>query len=111
MTAPAANQGAADGIWWRFPDRPGTIEELNPAECRRLLASVSIGRLGYTGEKGPRITPVNFLLDGDSITFRAGQQSEMARLALGRPVAFEGDQIDEFLHSGWSVLVVGQLRE
>jgi len=35
----------------------------------------------------------------------------VARFALVRPVAFEVDQIDEFLHSGWSVLVVGQLRE
>jgi hypothetical protein len=31
--------------------------------------------------------------------------------ALGRPVAFEVDQIDEFLHSGRSVLVVGRLQE
>jgi pyridoxamine 5'-phosphate oxidase-like protein len=35
----------------------------------------------------------------------------VARFALGRPVAFEVDQIDEFLHNGWSVLVVGRLRE
>jgi uncharacterized protein len=111
MTAPAEDHGTAAGIWWRLPDRPGAVEELDAPECRRLLASASIGRLGYTGENGPRITPVNFLLDGDAVIFRTGQQSEVARVALGRAVAFEVDQIDEFLHSGWSVLVVGQLRE
>ena len=111
MTASAENNSAADGIWWRFPDRPGAIEELDSAECRRLLASTNVGRLGYTGEKGPRITPVNFVLEADAITIRTGQHSEVARFALGRTVAFEVDQIDEFLHSGWSVLVVGRLLE
>ena len=111
MTAPPEDHGTTSGTWWTVADRRGAIEELDPAECRRLLGSTSIGRLGYTGEKGPRITPVNFVLEADAITIRTGQHSEVARFALGRTVAFEVDQIDEFLHSGWSVLVVGRLLE
>ena len=111
MTASAEDHGTTSGIWWTAADRPGAIQELDPGECRRLLGSTSIGRLGYTGEKGPRITPVNFVLEADAITIRTGQHSEVARFALGRTVAFEVDQIDDFLNGGWSVLVVGRLLE
>lgn len=89
----------------------GRVEELDASECRRLLESTTVGRLGYTSERGPRIIPVNYTLGVDSVAFRTGQQTEVARLALGRIVAFEVDQVDDFLRSGWSVLVVGKLAE
>ena len=89
----------------------GRVEELDGAECRRLLESTTVGRLGYTSERGPRIIPVNYAVRSDSVAFRTAQQTEVAHLALGRIVAFEVDQIDDFLRSGWSVLVVGKLTE
>jgi hypothetical protein len=89
----------------------GRVEELDAGECRRLLESVTVGRLGYTSQRGPRIIPVNYALGLDSVAFRTGQQTEVARLALGRTVAFEVDQVDDFLRSGWSVLIVGKLTE
>jgi nitroimidazol reductase NimA-like FMN-containing flavoprotein (pyridoxamine 5'-phosphate oxidase superfamily) len=76
-----------------------------------LLESTTVGRLGYTSERGPRIIPVNYAVRPDSVAFRTGQQTEVARLALGRIVAFEVDHVDDFLRSGWSVLVVGKLAE
>jgi uncharacterized protein len=101
---------AAD-LWWSLDQRAGRVEELDPRECRRLLVAANVGRLGYTGEAGPRIIPVNYALLPERIIFRTGQQSEIARFALGSIVAFEVDQLDEFLRSGWSVLIVGRLRE
>jgi uncharacterized protein len=89
----------------------GRVEELDAAECRRLLESTTVGRLGYTSERGPRIIPVNYAMRLDSVAFRTGQQTEVARLALGRIVAFEVDQVDDYLRSGWSVLVLGKLTE
>jgi nitroimidazol reductase NimA-like FMN-containing flavoprotein (pyridoxamine 5'-phosphate oxidase superfamily) len=97
--------------WWALNRRAGRLEELDLRECRRLLSATDVGRLGYTGEAGPRIVPVNYALLPESVVFRTGQQSEIARFALGRTVAFEVDQVDEFLHSGWSVLIVGRLSE
>jgi hypothetical protein len=98
-------------FWWTLNQRAGRLEELDPGECRRLLGAAGVGRLGYTGEAGPRIVPVNYAMLPDSIVFRTGQKSEIARFALGRTVAFEVDQIDGFLRSGWSVLIVGRLSE
>jgi nitroimidazol reductase NimA-like FMN-containing flavoprotein (pyridoxamine 5'-phosphate oxidase superfamily) len=101
----------AGDLWWSLDQRAGRVEELDPRECLRLLGATDIGRLGYTGEAGPRIVPVNYALLPERIVFRTGQRSEVARFALGRTVAFEVDQLDEFLRSGWSVLIVGQLSE
>jgi Pyridoxamine 5'-phosphate oxidase len=69
--------------------------------------------VAYASRMGaaPRIIPVNYAVRLDSVAFRSGQQTEVAGLALGRVVAFEVDQVDDFLRSGWSVLVLGKLAE
>ena len=53
---------------------------------------------------------MNYALVGDSIVTRTGADTEVARVAVKQTVAFEIDQADEYLHRGWSVLVVGELR-
>ena len=90
--------------------RGGRLEQLNTAECRRLLAATSIGRLGYQMDRGPRIVPVNYALAGETIVIRTAPDTEIARFAPGQTVAFETDQVDEFLQTGWSVLAVGKLN-
>jgi hypothetical protein len=97
--------------WWAAWHRAGRVEVLDPVECWRLLSAGSIGRLGYQAETGPRIVPVNYALAGESIVIRTAPRTEIARLAPGQTVAFEIDQVDEFLRSGWSILAVGVLRE
>lgn len=99
------------GLWSSLWPSGGRTEALDPDECRRLLGSTSVGRLGYTSAAGPRIIPVNYTLRLDTVAFRTGPQTEVAQLALGRVVAFEVDQVDEFLRSGWSVLILGTLTE
>ncbi len=96
--------------WWAIWHRGGRLEELDSTECRRLLTSTSIGRLSYQTERGPRIVPVNYALSGESIVIRTAPRTEIARTAPGQTVAFEIDQFDEFLHTGWSVLAVGELN-
>jgi uncharacterized protein len=92
--------------WW-LTQGGGRLEELDPIECRRLLDSTTIGRLGYVTESGPRIVPINFVVAADAVLFRTAPDNEIARSAVGQWVAFEVDQADEFLQSGWSVLAVG----
>lgn len=96
--------------WWAMWHRGGRLEQLNTAECRRLLAATSIGRLGYQMDRGPRIVPVNYALAGETIVIRTAPNTEIARFAPGQTVAFETDQVDEFLQTGWSVLAVGKLN-
>ena len=95
-------------VWWFVTQRGGRVERLGPSECRRLLASCAVGRLGYSTMDGPRIVPMNYTVVGERLIFRTTPDTEAGRCAHGAQVAFEVDQIDEFLHAGWSVLVTGE---
>ena len=99
------------GNWWQPAYRGGRLEDLEPAECRRLLVTTSIGRLGFSTGEEQRILPLNYVLAEDYLVFRTSPENEVAKFALDRPVAFEVDQVDEFMQSGWSVLVSGTAEE
>lgn len=96
----------APGIWWEPAFRGGRIEVLEQAECARLLVTTNVGRLGFSVEDGQRIVPMNFVVADRHLVFRTAPHTEAAR-CVGKQVAFEVDSIDEFLASGWDVLVSG----
>jgi nitroimidazol reductase NimA-like FMN-containing flavoprotein (pyridoxamine 5'-phosphate oxidase superfamily) len=102
---------SAAGTWWQPAYRGGRLEELDTAECRRLLVTTSVGRLGYSTNDEQRIVPMNYVLSQDHLVFRTSSENEVAQYALDRPVAFEVDEIDQFLQAGWSVLVSGTAEE
>jgi nitroimidazol reductase NimA-like FMN-containing flavoprotein (pyridoxamine 5'-phosphate oxidase superfamily) len=97
--------------WWPIWHRGGRLETVDPDECRRLLSATSVGRVGYQTPRGPRIVPLNYALAGQSIIMRTAPDTELARFAAGQTIAFEVDQTDEYLQTGWSVQVVGELQE
>jgi uncharacterized protein len=99
-----------DNAAWSLLDRGGRLETLDGDECRRLLGSTNVGRLGYCTDLGPRIVPMNYTLVGEAVTFRTGIDTEVSHQLFDHPVAFEVDQFDEFLQTGWSVLVVGNAQ-
>lgn len=105
----------------RAPERPSSIprmaldrnglEILTPEECRRLLATVPVGRVAVSVGALPAILPVNFaLLDGDVI-FRTAPGSKLDAAVRNAVVAFEADSVDPVYHTGWSVLVTGVAEE
>jgi uncharacterized protein len=97
----------ADNSGWSLLDRGGRLEVLDRDECRRLLGSSNIGRLAYCTDSGPRVVPINYTMVSEALVFRTGMDSEASGYLINRPIAFEVDQVDEFLQTGWSVLVVG----
>jgi hypothetical protein len=50
---------------------------------------------------------MNYRLISERLIFRTGMDTEASGYLINRPIAFEVDQVDEFLQTGWSVLVVG----
>ncbi len=97
------------------PEQPevsmvGSMEELDEAECLRLLASTTVGRLGFVVQERPIVLPVNYAIDGRTIVFRTGEGTVLNRTAL-QMIAFEVDQIDDETHSGWSVLAQGVAQD
>jgi nitroimidazol reductase NimA-like FMN-containing flavoprotein (pyridoxamine 5'-phosphate oxidase superfamily) len=86
------------------------LEELSRSECLRLLASVSVGRVGLSVKALPAVLPVNFaLLDGE-VVFRTAEGTKFHAAVAGRVLAFEADHYDPDGLSGWSVLVQGVSR-
>lgn len=88
----------------------GSMEELDEAECLRLLASTTVGRVGFVVDERPIVLPVNYAIDGRTVVFRTGEGTVLNRTAL-RMIAFEVDQIDDETHSGWSVLAQGVAQD
>ena len=70
------------------------LELLDEEQCRGLLESTQVGRVGVTIAGLPVILPVNYaLVDGD-VVFRAGEGTKL-HAASGRAViAFEVDAYD-----------------
>ncbi|RSN70825.1 MULTISPECIES: pyridoxamine 5'-phosphate oxidase family protein [Actinomadura] len=89
------------------------LEELDRAECLRLIAPGGIGRVAFDDGEGPTVIPVNYAVDGESVIFRTSESARMNRSLLtavpGGQVrmAFEVDRIDSATHEGWSVLLRG----
>lgn len=92
------------------PQRPGDLGRLDRDECLALLSSRSVGRLAYVARAGvPDIVPVNYVVAGDQILIRTGSGPKLQAAERAETVAFEIDDVDEDTHSGWSVVVTGQL--
>jgi uncharacterized protein len=86
------------------------VVDLDRGECLRLLETKQVGRIGFVGEDGPVILPMNYLLSGDQLILRTTAYGSTGRSVLDAPVSFEIDDVDEFLEAGWSVLVSGTAR-
>lgn len=85
------------------------LQILSRPECLQLLAERSLGRVAFTERALPSIRPVNYSLVGQHLLLRTAAEG-LARRLDGQIVAFEVDDMDADLGSGWSVLVTGTAR-
>jgi nitroimidazol reductase NimA-like FMN-containing flavoprotein (pyridoxamine 5'-phosphate oxidase superfamily) len=85
-------------------------EELTRERCLELLEGEVLGRLAVVVGGRPDIMPVNYLLDGEGVVIRTAEGTKL-KAASGAPVAFEVDEVDRDLRSGWSVVVHGIAHE
>jgi nitroimidazol reductase NimA-like FMN-containing flavoprotein (pyridoxamine 5'-phosphate oxidase superfamily) len=76
--------------------------------CLRLLASVSVGRVGFFADGEMVILPVNHVVDGQDLVFRTARGSKLSATEGRNLVTFEADEYDEQTRSGWSVVVTGR---
>ena len=86
------------------------IEILDRDASLALLADDVVGRLGVVDHGSPRIFPVNYVLDGDTVVFRTAHGTKLD-VGPRSPACFEIDRFDHASRTGWSVLVVGHLEE
>ena len=86
------------------------LHVLDVAECRRLLATVAIGRIAFTEAAMPSIQPAAFAISGEDVIIPTGLGSKMAAGSRGAVVAFEVDDYDLIERTGWNVTVIGPSR-
>jgi nitroimidazol reductase NimA-like FMN-containing flavoprotein (pyridoxamine 5'-phosphate oxidase superfamily) len=109
--------GAAPGSSGQVsPGEPAVLEDLDEAECLRLVSPGGIGRIAFTGRFGPTVLPVNYQLHQGTIVFRTAEDSptdEDLRTGIANAeykVAFEIDDFSPAAREGWSVLIQGPVH-
>ncbi|MDG5483657.1 pyridoxamine 5'-phosphate oxidase family protein [Mycolicibacterium gadium] len=88
----------------------GELDVLNRRQCLDLLQDVRVGRLIFTEDALPAVQPVNFRMWRDDVVIRVAGGAKLAAACDNLVVAFEADELDPELRSGWSVTVVGHAQ-
>ncbi len=83
------------------------LELLTEDQCRELLATGGVGRVGVTIGGLPVILPVNYAYFDDDVVFRTGDGTKLQAASRGSIIAFEIDEYDTAEQCGWSVLLIG----
>ncbi len=91
-------------------DRATGMSRLSRSECWTLLAGPAVGRLGIVVDGAPEVYPVNYVVDGETVVYRADGASRLDVVADEPAVCFQIDAFDTDAHHGWSVLVKGHAR-
>lgn len=86
------------------------VEDLAEAECRRLLGTTDLGRLGFSHGALPAILPVRFALEDGHVVIPARRSSAIVSAVRGAVVVFAVDSYDAGTRTGWGVTLVGPTR-
>ncbi|WP_052460059.1 pyridoxamine 5'-phosphate oxidase family protein [Tessaracoccus massiliensis] len=89
------------------PQQVTYFNTLDAGECWALLGETEVGRIAWQGGDGIVVVPVNYRVIDRSIVFHTADGSGLSKLADGRQVSFQADEIDRESAIGWSVLVRG----
>ena len=86
------------------------LDVLNRRQCLDRLQTVRVGRLVFTEDALPAVQPVNFRLWRDDVVIRVAGGAKLAAATQNLVVAFQSDELDPDLRTGWSVTVVGHAQ-
>jgi nitroimidazol reductase NimA-like FMN-containing flavoprotein (pyridoxamine 5'-phosphate oxidase superfamily) len=88
------------------------LAALDESACWELLPDSGVGRLAWTSPGGRiLVVPVNYGRDGHTIIVRTGDTELLERARTGSRVAFQVDELERGLRSGWTILFDGTLTE
>src|SRR5262245_18326477 len=85
--------------------------QLEEDDCWDLLPRARMGRLAWVDPDGRiLVAPVNFGLDHRTVVIRTRDTVLLDAAHSGERCAFQADDLEPGLRSGWTVLVDGHLR-
>ncbi|MDQ0644676.1 pyridoxamine 5'-phosphate oxidase family protein [Microbacterium murale] len=86
------------------------ISELQEQQCRELLTTTTVGRIGFVADERVQIFPVNYAVSGNDLFIRTSSDGLLRRAGdASSLVAFEIDFHDDLAGTGWSVLMHGRI--
>jgi nitroimidazol reductase NimA-like FMN-containing flavoprotein (pyridoxamine 5'-phosphate oxidase superfamily) len=85
-------------------------EVLNREQCLDLLLTVRVGRLVFSENALPAVQPVNFRMYLGAVVIRIVGGEKLRAATVNSVVAFQADELDPDLRTGWSVTVVGHAK-
>jgi len=85
------------------------LEIINAAECRRLLKTRAVGRIGISIDALPVVMPVFYGVDGDYVVFRSMPDTPVGKSLEGCVVCLEVDSLGED-DDPWGVVVTGEAQ-
>lgn len=88
----------------------GPLVELDDAECRQLLATARLGRLGFTDGALPAIVPVAVAVHDGSAFIPTPHGGSLMSAVRGAVVALQVDSYRDIIGTGWTVTAVGPAR-
>jgi hypothetical protein len=94
-----------------MPRAAYVVEDLDRAECERLIETVPMGRIGSVDKGLPKIVPTHCALRGDELVIGTISAHNSVRIRHGDVVAFEADSYDPATYEGWCVGVIGPCRD
>ena len=85
---------------------------LDTEACLALLAERSgrVGRIAFLEGVHPVVLPVNYVVDRDRIALRTAEGAKLSAAKRGAAVSFQVDHLEDFLETGWSILVRGHAQ-
>ena len=83
--------------------------DLDRSTCLALVGTRRVGRLVLGGAE-PTVVPVNFVVRDEVLVMRTAHDARAVN-GVGTVVVFEVDDVDDNHHSGWSVVVRGELAD
>lgn len=84
------------------------VTELSAEECWEMLRAEEVGRLAFRLVDEVHITPVNYVVEGETLLFRTAEGNKLLGVVMGAAVAFEVDRHDD--ETARSVVVRGTAR-
>lgn len=86
------------------------IRVLDEQQSYELLATTTIGRIGFVADGRVQIYPVNYAVSARELLLRTSPDSLLGHLAEGpTEVSFEVDYHDPLGNTAWSVLLHGSI--
>jgi nitroimidazol reductase NimA-like FMN-containing flavoprotein (pyridoxamine 5'-phosphate oxidase superfamily) len=86
------------------------LGSLTAEQCRHMLASRHIGRIGCSVKNKPTIIPITYVFDGKSIYCRSYEGTKITIMRRNPSVCFQVDHISSF-RSWYSILAWGKFEE